>query len=87
MKITLDIPNDTFREVKARAALRRISLQQFIIEALEEKIRPPASPHTKPAEPPWMRGFGALAHIRDETRHVESWIAEACESPEEENRV
>ena len=63
MKTTLDIPDQLFRQAKARAALRGVSLRQFVSEALEEKITAPASGRVGSVEPPWMCGFGALADL------------------------
>jgi hypothetical protein len=76
MKTTIDIPDRIFRTAKARAALRGISLKQFVTEAIEEKVAATASrPATNP-EPPWMRGFGALADLREETRLIDREIEE-----------
>ena len=77
MKTTLDIPDETFRQVKARAALRGIPLRQFVTEALEEKIRGEGSSGGTTQSPPWMKGFGALADLREENGWIERTIAEA----------
>lgn len=87
MKTTLDIPDPIFRQAKARAALRGVSLRQFVTEAIEEKVTAPASGRTGAAEPPWMRGFGALAALHQETRKVDACIAEAFEVLGEEDRL
>ena len=86
MKTTLDIPDPLFRQAKARAALRGVSLRQFVSEALEEKITAPASGHVGSVEPPWMRGFGALADLHFETSKIEALIAEEFECLDEEDR-
>ncbi len=86
MKTTLDIPDPIFRQAKARAALRGVSLRQFVSEALEEKVCGPASVRTGSVQPPWMRGFGALADLHQETREVNARIAEAFEVLGEEDR-
>lgn len=86
MKTTLDIPDPIFRQAKARAALRGVSLRQFVTEAIEEKVAAPAARRSGLAEPPWMRGFGALADLHDETRRVDACIAETFEDLEEEDR-
>lgn len=75
MKTTLDIPDETFRLAKAKAALRGISLRQFVNEALQEKISPRSSATVSDTSP-WMQGFGALADLRDETRRLEQLIAD-----------
>lgn len=77
MKTTLDIPDKIFRQAKARAALRGISLRQFVTEALEKRISSTALTNSSSAEPPWMKGFGALSDLGDETRQIDSLIAEA----------
>ena len=76
MKTTLDLPDETFRQAKARAALRGIPMRQFVAEALEEKIRGESSPGSPLQSPPWMRGFGALADLRGENRRIEGVIAD-----------
>ena len=86
MKTTLDIPDPIFRQAKARAALRRVSLRQFVTEAIQDKITAPASSRTGSTEPPWMRGFGALADLHRETREVDACIAETFEVFDEEDR-
>jgi len=86
MKTTLDIPDPIFRQAKARAARRGISLRQLITEAVEDKLGSPSSPRVSP-EPPWMRGFGALGDLKEDNREVEHRIAEAFESVDEEERA
>ena len=76
MKTTLELPDEMFRNVKARAALRGISMRQYFNEALEEKIRNESSSGAPAQSPPWMRGFGALADLREENRRIEGIIAE-----------
>jgi len=56
MKTTLDILDPLFRQAKARAALRGVSLRQYVAEALDEKVRAPASGRSGSVEPPWMLG-------------------------------
>lgn len=87
MKTTLDIPDPLFRQAKARAALRGISLRQFVSEALEEKVTAPASGRAGSVEPPWMRGFGALADLHLETSKIEALIAEEFKFLDEEYRA
>jgi hypothetical protein len=86
MKTTLDIPDPIFRQAKARAALRGVSLRQFVTEAIEEKVTTPAAGRSGLVEPPWMRGFGALADLRQETLKVDARIAEAFEVLDYEDR-
>jgi hypothetical protein len=87
MKTTLDLPDETFREAKARAALRGIPMRHFVTEALEEKIRGESSREVPAQSPPWMRGFGALADLREENRRIEDLIAEDFGKTEEEDEA
>jgi len=81
MKATLDIPDPA----KAWAALRGVSLRQFVTEALEEKVTASAPGRSVSTEPPWIRGFGALADLHQETCQVDARIAEAFEVIGEED--
>ena len=84
MKTTVDLPDATFRQAKAAAAARGMTLKRFLTEALEERLRRCAAETGGVVEPPWMAGFGALSDIADESRHVLDWIEEEFEmlSPE-----
>lgn len=73
VKTTIDIPDDLFRKAKATAALRGISMRQFVAEALRGKIQIP-SEDSRANTPPWMRGFGALSDLSEETAHIQSLI-------------
>ncbi|MDE0617806.1 MAG: hypothetical protein OXH87_09485 [Rhodospirillaceae bacterium] len=60
MKTTIELPAPLFRQAKALAAARGVTLREFIAEAVEEQIR--RCSHEDRAggtEPPWMAGFGA----------------------------
>ncbi|MCL5996438.1 MAG: hypothetical protein M1546_10360 [Chloroflexi bacterium] len=41
MKTTIDIPDELFREAKARAALEGMKLRDLVAEALREKLHAP----------------------------------------------
>ena len=48
-------------------------MRQFVAEALRGKIQIPSE--DSPANtPPWMRGFGALSDLSEETAHIQSLI-------------
>lgn len=87
MKTTLDLPDETFRQAKARAALRGIPMRQFVTEALEEKLRGEWHQGTPAQSPPWMRGFGALADLREENRRIDGIIAEEFGNIEPEDEA
>ena len=59
------------RRAKAYAAVNGMSLNQFIREAHEEKLRSWVDePAAGQVVPPWMAGFGALADLSEENRRV-----------------
>ncbi|MDX2080314.1 MAG: hypothetical protein SFU53_05975 [Terrimicrobiaceae bacterium] len=82
MKTTLDIPDTVFRQAKATAALRGISLRQLVTEALREKFADPG----KPATPAWMAGFGELADLRQETQAIDAAIRKEFDVLDAEDR-
>ncbi len=86
MKTTIDLPDATFRQAKAIAAARGMTLKRFFSEALKERLRRyAAETRSKGVEPPWMAGFGELSDLADENRHVLQSIEEEFEqiSPED----
>lgn len=86
MKTTIDFPDAIFRQAKAIAAARGMTLKRLFSEALEERLRGcAAETRSKGVEPPWMAGFGALCDIAEENRHVLQLIEEEFEriSPED----
>lgn len=70
----------------ARAAERGLSLKQFVIEALQEKLATRTC-RTPSDEPAWMRGFGKLRRLRAETHRVQATVDEAFESIEPGDRA
>lgn len=77
MKTTIELPDGAFRQAKALAARRGMTLKQFFIDALEDKLRRYAGEvGGREHEAPWMAGFGRLADLADEHRRV----AEAIET-------
>ncbi len=81
MKTTVELPDSTFRQAKALAAGRGMTLKRFFTEALEEQLRRCASE----TQAPWMAGFGVLSDLSDENRHVLTIIEQEFEtfSPED----
>jgi hypothetical protein len=49
MRTTIDLPDAVFRETKSLAAMRGVSLKQFILEAIEQAKRNPPPPPVKGA--------------------------------------
>lgn len=71
MKTTVELPDTTFRQAKAVAAGRGISLKQFFTEALEEQLRRCTNETSgQAAEAPWMAGFGVLSDLSGENQRV-----------------
>ena len=70
MKTTVEIPETLFREAKAAAASRGLSLKTFLTEALKEKLsRPQRSRRADwPVPPPQL--------ARGEMRRIQSTIDE-----------
>ena len=40
MRITLDLPNETYRKLKAEAALRGLKLKELIAQLIERGLNP-----------------------------------------------
>ncbi len=78
MKTTIKIPDLLFRKVQAIAAERGQSTNEFVTQALQEKLasRRGAAPGEEPA---WMQGFGKLRRLRKETARIQEVIDEAFE--------
>ncbi len=80
MKATIDLPDAIFRQAKAIAAARGMTLKRFFSEAIDERLRRDAEDtRSKGVEPPWMAGFGELSDLAEENRHVLQSIEEEFE--------
>ena len=66
MKTTLEIPQDLFRDAKATAAKRGITLKKLFTEALEEKLRAPDEVQGKAR----FKYFGALSELHEENQMI-----------------
>ena len=77
VKTTIELPDEVFRSVKARAAQEGISLKDYVTTALREKL----GRGTNQFDPkPWMKHFGSVAHLREETRKIEKIIESEFET-------
>ncbi len=83
MKTTIEIPDPLLRQAKAWAAQRGLTLKQLVTEALQEKLMN----RSNSEEPAWMRGFGKLKRLHEETERVQARIDEAFEVIEPEDRL
>jgi hypothetical protein len=79
-KTTLELPDELFRSVKALAAQQGTSLKELVADALREKL---ARTSNAVEEKPWRKHFGALAHLRKETRRIEQLIEREFETVED----
>ena len=79
MKTTVELPDTMFRQAKALAAARGITLRQFFTEALEERLRRYNFEKRDDSGPPWMAGFGVLSDLSDENCRVLGLIEEEFE--------
>ena len=57
MRTTIELPDDLLAHAKSRAALSGVSLKQFFIEAIEQKLAPEKTRVRRP--PPAIGRVGA----------------------------
>ena len=82
MKTTIELPDAMFRQAKAVAATRGVTLRHYFTEALRAQLgRSAAEDRRGCKEPPWMAGFGALSDLREENLRVLGLIEEEFERP------
>ena len=87
MKTTIELPDVMFRQAKALAAARGVTLRRFFTEALEAQLlHCKGDSRTGHEGPPWMAGFGVLSDLSDEHRRVLDVIEEEFEKLAPENR-
>ena len=85
MKTTIDLPNSTLEQAKTLADAQGISMEQLLANTIEEKLRNRFAV-ANGAEPPWMKGFGSLADLKDENARVLRIIEDEFENIEPEDR-
>ncbi len=87
MKTTVEVPDNLYRQIKARAALQGQSVKAFFLEALREKLGLGVDP--KEEEIGWRAAFGkgdkeAIAEVQriiDEEHRIDT---EGWDLPESE---
>lgn len=77
MKTTLELPDELFRSVKARAAQEGISLKEYVASALREKLGQSSEGTVERLR---SKYFGSLAHLRKETRRIEKIVEQEFET-------
>jgi hypothetical protein len=85
MKTTIEIPSSTFQQAESLAASQGISVDQLFAAAIEEKLRG-HSVGGNGGEPAWMKGFGALADLKEENARILRIIEDEFEQIEPEDR-
>ena len=55
MRSTVDLPDPLFRQVKANAALRGITLRDFFLSAVQRELANREVPQRRRVEPPLIR--------------------------------
>jgi hypothetical protein len=83
VKTTLEIPDYFYRKLKVAAAQQGKSVRQFVNEAIAEKMW--KGPKAAQTDPPWMKAFGGLSDLREETRRIQRFIDEQCGKIEPED--
>lgn len=81
MKTTIEIPDALFREAKAAAQYRGVSMKEFLAEAVRAELRRKTAVSAKP----WMKAFGSLRTPHSENRKVERIIEKEFECIEGED--
>ena len=83
MKTTIELPDDLFREAKAIAARRGISLKSLVTNSLRETL---ATGKTAQPDRPWMKFYGCLNDVpADELAAISHRIEEECERVDEKD--
>lgn len=82
VKTTLEIPDELFRKAKLNAVARGSSMKAYVTEALEAKVSEDAKPY---GEKPWMKGFGGLSHLHEETEQINKVIQDEFSQVDEED--
>lgn len=67
MKTTMELPDTLFRETKALAARKGVSLRQVVVEALAQKLR---TEKEAPQSKPWLKAFRDLKLDNDLTQEL-----------------
>lgn len=71
MKGTIEFPDALFRRAKSAPVERGIPFRELVSEALTEKLTLGAI-----EDKPWMRAFGKLRGLREESARIERIIEE-----------
>ena len=81
MKTTLELPDALFRRAKSAAAERGIPFRELVSEALAEKLTLKAT-----EDRPWMKAFGKLRGLREESARIDRIIEQEFDRIEAEDQ-
>ena len=81
MKTTIELPDALFRQAKAAAATRGITLRQLMTEAVQMRLRADAAEDA----PSWRELHGALSSLHRETRRIQERIDDEFERVDEDD--
>ncbi len=81
MKTTIDIPDQVLRRAKIVAAREGVTLRAIVSRALEAELKRMDGSGT---QRPWLKVFGGLGHLREETARIDALIEEEFERVDEE---
>jgi len=82
VKTTVEFPDVLFRQLKAAAARRGVSVKRLLTEAVQEKLRTGSA---RTPEQPWMKAFGGLRDLHRENVRIDKAIEEEFERIDEED--
>ncbi len=72
MKTTLEVPDDLYRQIKARAALKGQTIRAFFMDAIQTKL---ATERTRPnKEKGWRAAFGKAS--KDDISKLQQFLDE-----------
>ncbi|HMO83885.1 MAG TPA: hypothetical protein PKC18_03085 [Lacipirellulaceae bacterium] len=83
MKTSFELPESLLRDAAEEAARAGLPLGEFVALAIQSKLAA-AAPAGDAETPAWRKHFGALAHLHEESVHIEQLIAEEFETIDEQ---
>jgi hypothetical protein len=72
VKTTIELPNELLHRAKASAVGKGKTLKAFFSEAVAAKLQ--AEGDIPECEKPWMKGFGALEDLKEESAGIMEMI-------------
>ena len=82
MKTTIEFPDSLVREAKMIAARDGTTLRALATRGLQGEVRRRSTSEGIP--PPWLRSFGGLSELHDDTLRLNAAVQEAFETVDED---